>query len=126
MLVWMQCSHESPLLISRFLMVTDLHDRLWRRRGGGIGSIPTTTKQGDARTPILVYRGGAGSSPASACDRCGEQPLSKEIDLYFATGLCSGCSQLPRGTIKRLKLPSSGSSRSAPSAPPRRDRQWWG
>jgi hypothetical protein len=29
-----------------------------------------------------------------ACDRCGEQPLSEEIDLYFATGLCSWCSQL--------------------------------
>jgi hypothetical protein len=23
-----------------------------------------------------------------ACDRCGEQPLSEEMDLYFATGLC--------------------------------------
>jgi hypothetical protein len=29
-----------------------------------------------------------------ACDRCGEQPLSEEIDLYFATGLCSWCSHL--------------------------------
>jgi hypothetical protein len=29
-----------------------------------------------------------------ACDRCGEQPLSEEIDLYFTTGLCSWCSHL--------------------------------
>jgi hypothetical protein len=29
----------------------DLHDRLWRRRGGGIGSTPTITEQGDARRP---------------------------------------------------------------------------
>jgi late competence protein required for DNA uptake (superfamily II DNA/RNA helicase) len=29
-----------------------------------------------------------------ACDRCGEKPLSEEIDLYFATGLCSWCSHL--------------------------------
>src|SRR6516164_6014119 len=87
MLVWMQCRHESPLLIMHPLMVTlaglepatspapenkdalsplelqrrhDLHDRLWRRRGGGIGFYPTTTEQGDARTPLpaaLVYRG---------------------------------------------------------------------
>jgi hypothetical protein len=38
----------------------DLHDRLWRRRGGGIGSTPTTTEQGDARPPLpaaLVRRG---------------------------------------------------------------------
>ena len=89
MLVWMQCSHESPLLITRnirrSLMVTlaglepatspapvnkdalsplelqrrhDLYDRLWRRGGGGIGSIPS--KQQDAHTPLpaaLVRRG---------------------------------------------------------------------
>jgi late competence protein required for DNA uptake (superfamily II DNA/RNA helicase) len=29
-----------------------------------------------------------------ACDRCSEKPLSEEIDLYFATGLCSWCSHL--------------------------------
>ena len=29
-----------------------------------------------------------------ACDRCGEKPLSEEIDLYFATGLCSWCSHV--------------------------------
>src|SRR5438034_1239389 len=29
-----------------------------------------------------------------ACNRCGEKPLSEEIDLYFATGLCSWCSHL--------------------------------
>ena len=30
----------------------DLHDRLWRRRGGAIGSIPATPEQGDARAPL--------------------------------------------------------------------------
>jgi hypothetical protein len=29
-----------------------------------------------------------------ACDRCSEEPLSEEIDFYFATGLCSWCSHL--------------------------------
>jgi hypothetical protein len=29
-----------------------------------------------------------------ACDRSSEKPLSEEIDLYFATGLCSWCSHL--------------------------------
>jgi hypothetical protein len=29
-----------------------------------------------------------------ACDGCGEKPLSKELDLYFATGRCSWCSHL--------------------------------
>jgi hypothetical protein len=30
----------------------DLHERLWRRRGGRMGSTPTTTEQGDARAPL--------------------------------------------------------------------------
>ena len=40
----------------------DLHDRLWRRRGGGIGSTPTPTEQGDAaasRRPGLSRRPGS-------------------------------------------------------------------
>ena len=37
----------------------DLHDRLWRRRGGAIGSTPATPEQGDARAPL----------PAALCHR---------------------------------------------------------
>ena len=39
----------SPLELQRR---HDLHDRLWRRRGAGIGFYPTTTEQGDTRPPL--------------------------------------------------------------------------
>ena len=39
----------SPLELQRR---HDLHDRLWRRWGAGIGFYPATTEQGDARPPL--------------------------------------------------------------------------
>jgi hypothetical protein len=65
----------------------DLHDRLWRRRGGGIGSTPATTEQRDARAPHPRRRGLSNNKlPVSSCGTTTDSSLHMFISRMSQVG----------------------------------------